>query len=235
MLLQSVKSAAVLVDSSLPHRWLDAFGTDVKKYIPQAGVATASSELVGWTATETGTNTTINSVSANSLLTMTTGATDFNGYSSQLLGSPFAAVAGKPFYFGGKFSLSQATQSDFLFGLCGVDTTLTVASGGHAIGVAAGGFFFSKIDAVTDIYFNVYSAGTSVFSVAVGTMDTDEHVYECYFDGETVFAYFDGVLIGSSNTTLPVTVATPSISVRNGASAATILECGWMSFIQVNA
>lgn len=234
MLLQTVKNSAVLVDSSLPWRWVDAFGPDVKKYIPQAGVATASSELVGWTATETGTNTTVNSVSANSLLTLTTGATEFNGYSSQLLGSPFAAVSGNPFYFGGKFTLSEATQSDFLFGLCGVDTTLTAASSAHAVAVSAGGFCFNKIDASTSIYFSIYSAGTAIANIAVGTMDTDAHTYECYFDGETVFVYFDEVLIGSTNTSIPTSVATPSISVRNGASAAVILECGWMSFIQVN-
>ena len=234
MLLQTVNDSAVLVDSSRPYRWVDAFGPDVKKYIPQAGVATASSELVGWTATETGTNTTINSVSANSLLTLTTGATDFNGYSSQLLGSPFAAVSGQPFYFGGKFTLSEATQSDFLFGLCGVDTTLTAASSAHAVAVSAGGFFFSKIDASTDIYFNIYSTSTAVATMAVGTMTTGAHEYECYFDGESVNVYFDGEFIGKTNTSIPTAVATPSISVRNGASAAVTLECGWMSFIQVN-
>lgn len=182
MRLQTVRSSAVLVDDSLAYRWLDAFGPSVKKYIPQAGVATASSELVGWTATETGTNTTVNSVSADSLLTLTTGATEFNGYSSQMLGSCFAATASHPFYFGGKFTLSEATQSDFLFGLCGVDTTLTAASGSHAVAVSAGGFFFSKVDASTTIYFNVYSTSTSVASIAVGTMTTGAHTYEAYFD-----------------------------------------------------
>lgn len=234
MMLSKVNDSIVLVDDVYPWRWHDAWGPNVTKYVPVAGVPTASSELVGWTATETGTNTTVNSVSANSLLTLTTGATDFNGYSSQLLGSAFAAGTSKPFYFGGKFTLSQATQSDFLFGLCGVDTTLTAASAAHAVAVSAGGIFFSKIDAVTAIEFNVYSTSTEVSSMAVGTMTTGAHTYECYYDGETLWVYFDATLIGKTSVSIPTTVATPSISVRNGASAATILEVGWMKAIQVN-
>jgi len=235
MKLQTVKTSAVLVDDSYSFRWLDAFGKDVKKYMPQAGVATSSSELVGWTATETGTNTTVNSLTAGSLLTFTTGATEYNGYSSQLLGTSFAAVSGRPFYFGGKFTLSEATQSDFLFGLCGTDTTLTAASSAHAVAVSAGGFCFHKIDGSTNIYFSIYSTSTAVATIACGTMDTAAHEYECYFDGETVSVYFDGEFVGSANTSIPTSVCTPSISVRNGASAAVTLECGWMSFIQVNA
>jgi len=178
----------------------------------------------------------VNSATANSLITMTTGATDFNGYSSQVKGSAFAAVSAKPFYFGGKFSLDEATQSDFLFGLCGVDTTLTAASTAHAIAVSAGGFFFSKLDASTVINFHVYAAGTEITKIGVATMDTDLHTYEVYFDGEFINVYFDGSLVGSgrTNTSIPATAVTPSISVRNGASSAVVLETAWLRFIQAN-
>jgi hypothetical protein len=111
---------------------------------------------------------------------------------------------------------------------------LTAASSAHAIAVSAGGFFFSKLDAVTAIKFNVYAAGASVTSIDVGTLTTGAHTYECYFDGEFVNVYFDGVKVGCSNASIPVTVATPSISVRNGASSAVVLETGWMKFIQAN-
>ena len=230
----TINGNLVLVDDNFPHRWHDAWGNNVHKYVPDASIPTASSELVSWTSTETGTNTTVNSVTANSLLTMVTGATDFNGYSSQLLGSAFAAVSAKPFYFGGKFSLNKATDSDFLFGICGVDTTLTAASSSHAIAVSAGGFFFSKLDAVTAINFHVYAAGAEVTSIAVGTMDTELHTYEVYFDGQFINVFFDGVKVGCTDASIPVTVATPSISVRNGASAAVTLETAWLRFIQAN-
>ena len=232
----TINGNLVLVDDTYAHRWHEGWGDGVTKYVPSNGIPTddTTGEMTSWIATETGTNTTVNSVTANSLITMVTGATDFNGYSSQVKGSPFAAVADKPFYFGGKFSLSVAAASDFLFGLCGIDTTLTAASSAHAIAVSAGGFFFSKLDTATDIIFNVYAAGALVTAIAVGTMDTDPHTYEVYFDGQFINVYFDSVKVGCTDVTIPVTVATPSISVRNGASAAVTLETGWMKFIQAN-
>lgn len=232
----TINGNLVLVDDNFPHRWHDAFGNNVVKYVPSNGIPTDDStgEMTSWIATETGTNTTVNSATANSLITMTTGATDFNGYSSQVKGSAFAAVSAKPFYFGGKFSLDEETDSDFLFGICGVDTTLTAASAGHAIAVSAGGFFFSKLDTATAINFHVYAAAAEVTSIAVGTMDTALHTYEVYFDGQFINVFFDGVKIGCTDASIPVTVATPSISVRNGASSAVILETAWLRFIQAN-
>lgn len=235
-MFSKINDSLVLVDEKYPHRWHDAWGLSVAKYLPSNGIPTddTTGEMTSWTATETGTNTTVNSVTANSLFTMTTGATEYNGYSSQLKGTAFKLATDKPFYFGGKFTISDATETDFLFGLCGVDTTLTAASAAHAIGVSAGGFFFSKIDAVTAINFSVYAAGAAVTTIAVGTLTTGAHTYECYFDGVSVNVYFDSVKVGCTDVTLPTTVATPSISFRAGAAAAKTLECGWLKSIQVN-
>ena len=232
----NINGNLVLVDDNFPFRWHDAWGNNVVKYVPSNGIPTDDStgEMTSWNAEETGTNTTVNSVTANSLITMTTGATDFNGYSSQVKGSAFAAVSAKPFYFGAKMSLDEATTSDFLFGLCGVDTTLTAADTGHAIAVSAGGFFFNKLDTSTDITFYVYAAGAEVTSIAVGTMDTALHTYEVYFDGQFINVFFDSVKVGCTDASIPVTVATPSISVRNGDSSAVVLETAWLRFIQVN-
>ena len=235
-MFSQVNDSLILIDDIYPHRWHDGWGNKVSKYVPSNGIPTDDStgEMTSWIATETGTNTTVNSVTANSLITMVTGATDFNGYSSQVKGSAFAAVSAKPFYFGGKFSIDKASASDFLFGLCGVDTTLTAASSAHAIAVSAGGFFFSKLDTATDIIFNVYAAGALVTAIAVGTMDANPHTYEVYFDGQFINVFFDSVKVGCTDVTIPVTVATPSISVRNGASAAVTLETAWLRFIQAN-
>lgn len=231
-----VNDSLVLIDENLPFRWLDAWGNNVVKYIPSNGIPTDDStgEMTEWLATETGTNTTVNSVTANSLITMTTGSTDFNGYSSQVKGTAFAAITDKPFYFGAKMAIDEETTSDFFFGLCGADTTLTAASSSHAIAVSAGGFFFNKLDTETDITFYVYAAGAEVSSIAVGTMDTDPHIYEVYFDGQFINVYFDGVKVGCTDVSIPVTVATPSISVRAGDSSAIVLETSWLRFIQAN-
>lgn len=237
-MLSKIKDGSfVLISDKYSHRWLDGFGTGISKYCPYNGIASddTTGEFDSWTDTETGTNTKVNSLTANSLFTATTGATEYNGYSSQVKGEAFAAVADKPFYVGGKFSIDDATQSDFLFGLAETDTTLTAASTAHAIAVSGAGFFFSKIDGSTTINFSVYSGGAAVTTIAVGTMDTALHEYEIYFDGQFVNVYFDGVKVGCTDTSLPTAACTPSLSVRAGSAEARVLECGWLKAIQASS
>jgi len=234
-MLSKIKDGSyVLVSDVYSHRWLDGFGTGISKHTPSSGIPSddTTNEFSSWVMTETGTNTCVNSVTANSLFTMTTGATEYNGYSSQLKGEAFAAGSNKPFYVGGRFSINDATQSDFLFGLAETDTTLTAASAAHAIGVSGAGFFFAKIDGSTAISFYVYSGGAEVTSIAVGTMDTDLHDYEIYFDGQFVNVYFDGVKVGCTDTSLPTVATTVSLSARCGSGVARILECAWLKAIQ---
>jgi len=234
MSLGKILDSYVLVDDNYSHRWHDAWG-DVSKYVPSIGIPSddTTGEFTSWTDTETGTNTKVNSATANSLFTATTGATEYNGYSSQLKGEAFAAATDKPFYVGGKFSVSDATQSDFLFGLAETDTTLTAASSAHAIAVSGAGFFFAKIDGSTTINFYIYSGGAEVTSLSVGTMDTSIHEYEIYFDGQFVNVYFDGVKVGSTDVNIPTVATTLSLSVRAGAAAAKTLECKSLRAIQV--
>jgi hypothetical protein len=232
--LGKVLDSFVLVDDVYAHRWHDAWG-DVSKYLPTAGIPSddTTGEFDSWTDTETGTNTKVNSLTANSLFTAATGGTEYNGYSSQVKGEAIAAGTDKPFYVGGSFSVDDATQSDFLFGLAETDTTLTAASTAHAIAVSGAGFFFAKIDGSTTINFYIYSAGAEVTSISVGTMDTSLHEYEIYFDGQFVNVYFDGVKVGCSDVSIPTVATTPSLSVRAGSAAVRSFECKWMRAIQV--
>lgn len=229
-----ILDSMVLVDDVYSHRWLDAWG-DVSKYVPSNGIASddTTGEFASWVMTETGTNTCVNSVTANSLFTATTGATEYNGYSSQLKGESIAPGTDKQFFIRGTFSIDDATQSDFLFGIAETDTTLTAASTAHAIAVSGAGLFFAKIDGSTTINFYVYSGGSEVSSIAVGTMDTSLHDYEIYFDGQFVNVYFDGVKVGCTDTSIPTVAMTPSFSVRAGSAEARILECKRLKAIQV--
>lgn len=234
MSLGKVLDSFVLVDGSYSHRWLDAWG-DVSKYVMANGIPSddTTNEFTAWVDTETGTNTKVNSVTANSLFTAVTGGTEYNGYSSQVKGEAIAPGTNKPFYVGGKFSIDDATQSDFLFGIAETDTTLTAASTAHAIAVTGAGIFFAKIDGSTAISAYVYAAGAEVTSIAVGTMDTALHDYEIYFDGQFVNIYFDGVKVGCTDTSIPTAAMTPSLSIRAGSGAARTLECKYLRAMQV--
>ncbi len=205
-------NALGVVDSRYPRRWLDAWGAVDKNIIDTYRAA-------DWTVTATGTSPVANSLVPDAKILITTAATDFAGDNMQILGSKFKLEAGKPLYFGAKLTVSDATQSDLLVGLCGVDTTLTAASTTHAIAVSAGGAFFSKIDGVTAGFFKTYTTGTEGNSAAAFTLDTSAHWYEMYWDGYKLSGYFDGSLVATFGT-VTTEVLTPSISFRAGEAGA---------------
>lgn len=225
--IKKVGNSFKLISPEKDYRILDSWGY-VSKFLPTAGTPTddTTGEPSAWVNTETGTNTWVNSATYGELYTITTGATEYNGYSSQVKGTAFKVVSGQPFYVGAKLKLSEATQKDFLFGICGTDTTLTAASSAHAIAVSAGGLFFAKIDGSTAIGAYSYLAGAETNSATVGTtMDTDYHFYEIVSeDGETVKFYFDGDLVACFSSGMPTEALTVSLSYRAGSAAAGTLS-----------
>ncbi len=194
-------------------RWHDAWG-DIQKSIP---LTTAP-----FTTTVTGsTPTIVPSLTEGELFTVTTPATDFSGINSQVTGEILKCTAGKPFKVYGKFKLEDATQSDFLFGVCATKTDLLATGTAHGItATAVEGLFFSKIDETTDINCHSYVNGAQTAIAAVGTMDTSAHVYEIDWDGSKVDFYFDGVLKATFAASLPTVDLTLSMNMRAGVATA---------------
>lgn len=205
------ENAVALVDSRYPWRWLDAWGS-VDKFVLN------TYNTGDWTVTATGTSPVANSLLPDAKILITTGGTEYDGDNMQVLGSKFKLEAGKPLYFGIKATANQATQNDFLVGLCGVDTTLTNASSSHAIAVGAGGAFFSKLDGVTAGYVKTYTTATEANTASAFTLDTSAHWYEFSWDGYTLTARYDSntTPIASFNSGITTEVLTPSICYRAG-------------------
>ena len=199
------------------YRWVDAVGPQVRKW--ELDIA-SSAETADKTITATGTSPITNAVTAGDRMLITTENVDFAGDNVQWLGSPFVIASGKPLYWGARLAISDATQTDLLVGLCEVDTTLTAASGTHAVSVTDDGLYFSKIDAVTAIYATAELGGTES-STAAGTMDTSKHWYEMNYDGTTLSTYFDGTLVSQiAAASLPDQPLRPSICFRAGETTA---------------
>lgn len=199
------------------HRWVDAIGPQVRKWELAIGSA---AETADKTITATNTSPITNAVTAGDRMLITTENVDFAGDNIQWLGSPFVLAAGKPCYWGARLSISDATQSDLLVGLCEIDTTLTAASSTHAVNVTDDGIYFSKIDAVTTIYATSEIGGTES-STAAGTMDTSKHWYEMLYDGTTLSTFFDGSLVSQvAAASIPDQPLRPSICFRAGEAAA---------------
>jgi hypothetical protein len=215
--------------SGIPERWYDAWG-NVDKCIEDSVY-----DLNRFTITATGTSPITASVLPGALALITTPATDFAGDNIQSLGTRIKLEAGKPAYLGGKFTISDATQTDFLFGLCGTDTTLTAASSTHAVAVSAGGAFFSKIDGVTAGYAKTYTTGTEKNSAAAFTLDTNPHIYEMLWDGTLLTAYVDGVLVATFGSDITSEVLTLSLCFRAGEAGAKTCLIHWMRTIQARS
>lgn len=223
----SSDNAVGIIDSRYPHRIFDAWGAVDKDIVNTYRAA-------DWTVTATGTAPVAASLLPDAkILISTQASTEYSGDNMQILGSRFKLESGKPLYFGAKVTASEATQSDFLIGLCGVDTTLTNASSSHALAVGAGGAFFSKLDAATQVYFKTYTTATEANSAAASTMDTSAHWYEMVWDGYTLTGYVDAVKVGCFGSGVTTEVLTPSICFRKGDTAAGVYTLTVHEFITI--
>lgn len=222
----SSENTYAIVDSRYPNRWLDAWG-DVQKFVADEWRA------ADYTVTATGTSPITSSVVPDAIALVTSGGSDFDGDNIQVLGSRFKLQANYPLYFGAKLTINEATQSDLVVGLFGIDTTLTAASSAHALNIAAGGAGFTKLDNTTAGLFKTFTTATEKNSAAALTMDTAAHVYEMYWDGTSLSGYIDGALVGKFTSDITTEVLTPSIAFRTGSAAAKTCTIHWMRCIQV--
>ena len=216
-----------VVDSRQPNRWLDAWG-DINKAIV-SDIWKADEFVV----TATGTSPITASVVSDAVALITTGANDFDGDNIQVVGTRFEFEANKPMYFGAKLTVSDATHSDLVVGLFGLDTTLTAASTAHALNIGAGGAGFTKLDEVTACFFKTFTTETEKNSAAAFTLDNEAHIYELYWDGAALHGYIDGSLVGKFTADITTEVLTPSIAFRSGSAGAKTCTIHWMRCIQV--
>jgi hypothetical protein len=224
--MPGASNVRIVNDDRYPFRLLDAWG-DVQKALIDDMFRAAD-----FTVTATGTSPVTQSVLPGQVALITTAATEYAGDNIQMLGTQFKLAAGKPVYFGAKLTVSDATQSDLLVGLCGTDTTLTNASVSHAVAVGAGGVFFSKLDGVTQAYAKTVTTATEQNSATAFTLDTDSHVYEFLWDGAFLNAYIDGALVSTFKTNVTTEVLTPSLCFRAGEAVAKTCTLHWMRAIQ---
>lgn len=206
-------NAMGMVDDRVPNRWLDAWGNVDKALVETYRAA-------DWTVTATNTSPVTASLLADAKILITTQNIEYAGDNMQLLGTMVKLDAGKPVYFRADLTVSNATQSDLLVGLCGTDTHLIAASGSHILNVEASGVFFSKLDEVTSGFFKTVVVAAETNSAAAFTLDTARHIYEIFWDGAKLIGSVDGVEIGSFTTNIPTAVLTPSICFRAGTTTA---------------
>lgn len=224
--------------------WLDAIGPNVAKFYdnfvgsPLSLVAGGgASTIIGpYTVTnvETGGGDTVVAVIADGLggvLQITTDAADNDGANIQVTGEAYTFSAAYPTYFGCRFKLNtDATQCDFLAGLCITDTDL--------LGGMTEGVYFRKVDASTTLNF-VLEDGSAETVTAYGTALAPDVWYT------VEFIYSNGAMDWFVNgvaqtrpvlTNLPDDAAdflTPSLHFLTGEGNANVAEIDWIRAIQI--
>lgn len=236
---KTVHGQKVIYDSSYEHRWLDAYGPAVTKVIEEFVQANfqADDSLAAWNTTlvETGAGETTLALvggSATGELLITTDAADNDGANVQAKGEAFILSGSLPCYFGIRLKAGEATQSDFLVGLCITDTDLLQGM--------TDGVYFRKVDASTSVSFVVEqdSGETETAGVLVFAADT-YYVLEFVYDGMNVYAYVDGVLVATvaaSNANFPNDeYLTPSFQFLSGNAFVETMTIDWIRAIQITA
>lgn len=216
-------------------RIIDAIGPSVCKFIedfvatPFASADTPAAWTVTLVEAGAGESTVALADGAGGLLLITTDAAENDGVNMQVTKEAFKLVSGKPCYFGARLKVSEATQSDFIVGLCITDTTL--------LGGMTDGVFFRKVDGSTDVKFVLEKDSTETESAAIATAADDTYVtLEFYFDGTNIDAFVDGAIqTRLAMTNLPDDEdLTPSIAFLTGAAAAETMTVDWIRAIQIN-
>ncbi len=223
-------------------RWLDAIGANVVKVREEfqqgnfdiiAGDATGVNKE-GWLATfvEVGAGGQLASLVAGAdggELLITTAGNEDDGINLQMRGECFnpSLTNAWPWYFGIRFKVSEATQSDFVAGLCITDTTLTAGM--------TDGVYFRKADGSTAVSAVIEKNSTET-TVAAWTCAAGTFVIaEILFDGTSVDFYVDGTALARQvMTNFPNDeYLTPSFEFLNGSAANNTINIDWIRAFQI--
>jgi hypothetical protein len=204
-------------------RFIDAEGPDVIKVLERFlnPILAAADAPVGYTVTlveaGAGESTITKPDGVDGGLLFTTDANEDDGINFQLAGESFKASSScQLLYFYARFKASEATQIDWLIGLCITDTTL--------LGGMTDGIYFEKLDGGTGISFVTEKNSTETQTDSLGTFAADTEVeVEFVYDkaSATVYAFINGAQVAAHTTNIVDDEdLTPSLHVLAGSAAA---------------
>ena len=239
-----INGALVFYQSNYGQRWLDVIGPSVvkvKEEFQQGDWAVAAGDATGinregWLLTfvEVGAGGQLASLVGGAdggELLITTAGNEDDGINMQVVGECFnpSLTTDYPFYFGIRFKVSEATQSDFVAGLCITDTSLTTA--------VTDGVYFRKADASTAVS-AVIEKDNGETTVAAWTCAAGTYVTaEILFNGANVDFYVDGVALARQvMTNFPDDeYLTPSFEFLNGSANSRTINIDWIRAFQIQA
>jgi len=164
---------------------------------------------------------------AGGYLLVTPGTNEDDGTQLQMAKEAFKLAASKPLWFEIRAAFSDATESDYLLGICDRDTTQIVAG--------SSGVFFGKDDGDRNI--DYHCELVTVDTTGDTGVDAVAAVYNRYgifYDGAgKVEFWIDGVKYATSESNIPTTEIMPTFGVLNGAAAAKTLTVDYIKCAQI--
>ena len=215
-----------VVDGTYSHRILDVIGPGCVKFVEEY---VAWPKLAGGTGgayltTLTGAGTAVLVAGAlGGRMIITDSALNDDSVEMQANGAAFLPTFANRIYFGIKFPVSDATQSDFIVGLCIPDTTLID-------GVDSDGIFFRKLDGTAVCNLVLEHATVETETAALTVVAATDYILEFVWNGTSLNFYVDGVM-GTAPvlTNIPHALyLTPSIALQNGEAVAKTMTIDWM-------
>ena len=217
-------------------RVVDAIGPDVIKW--QFNPWTMGVQAEGATGTDmhgatttvveagTGTSELAASNTAGIQARMTTAANEDDGISIQLVGEDFEFTSNQSMaYFGIEFAINDVDQTDVLGGLCITDTAL--------LGGVSDGVYFESLDGSASVSTVTEKDSTETQNDSAGTLtDAGFHMVEFFFDGTSVYFFFDGSQTAIHTANIPDDEAlTVSLEFLTGEATANTLDIRrWNAF-----
>ncbi len=222
-------------DDNSRHRLIDAVGPDVIKIDERfLNPKIAADAPAGWTVTlveaGAGESTITKPDGVDSGLLLTTDANEDDGITLQFQGEPFKLNTGcRTLYFMARLQASEATQIDWLAGLCITDTT--------PLGGMTDGIYFEKLDGSTSMSCTTEKNSSETQTDSIGTFAAATDVtLEFYYDKATASVYFyvDGELVATHTTNIcDDEDLTPTMQVLAGSAAARTLTIKQIRAIQL--
>ena len=155
------------------------------------------------------------------ILLITNDAADDDRDFYQSKGEQWTFTANKKLYCEARIKISDATQSDFVFGLQIRDTTPLAVSDG---------VFFQKDDGDAFLDFHSFASSVDSAATAIATVNTSYTKYAFYYDGATrLEAAVNDVIVGVlTQVTPPTTELTLSWGIQNGEAVAKIMSVDYI-------
>lgn len=237
----TLNNALVYRDATYSHRWYDAFGPSVVKYLQEfvnLDVDDTTGDPREWTLNITeagaGNSTAVLTDAAGGALLITTAADDDDGWQMQLgstAGESVKLNSAYHTYFGVQFTISDVTESDVLLGLCITDV------GPDCLGGVTDGMYFRSVDGSAALNFVTEKNSSEGSTTAATLVNATAITAEFLFDGIRVTPFIDGVALAP---TLATAATFPNdedlrltVEFLNGAAGAETCQINWLRMIHL--